>query len=231
LYLFLAIKSIYNPHNLFILPKGLLININIFETWFNYLLFILNRYEKANRVAAGSFSSTDIALKPIEHVELTSISQRWWKNNSQVPLPIALYSFLLHTFVARDVDISVKEGPFFIYDARPTFCMGFVAALDIGLPYYIIPNPLPTDLPLDFENYVTSQLNTHVLNNILPGILEPFERVGKEFLCPNYDIHCWQSKYCFHQSVPLCSLAPMFGSHKMSAYMEIHKFWDSLMAL
>jgi len=169
---------------LFILQKGLLININIFETWFNYLLSILNRYEKANKVAAGSFSSTDIALKPIEQVELTSIPQRWWKNNSKVPLPIALYSFLLHTFVAHDVDVSVKEGPFFIYDAQPTFCMGFVAALDIGIPYYIIPNPLPADLPLDFENYVTSQLITHVLNNILPGILEPFERVGKEFLCP-----------------------------------------------
>ena len=101
-----------------------------------------------------------------------------------MPLPIALYTFLFYTFVAQDVDVSAKDVPFFIYDAQPTFCMGFVAALDIGLPYYIIPAPLPSELPADFEKYMITQLMTHVPENILPSILEAFEKVGKEFLVP-----------------------------------------------
>ena len=98
-----------------------------------------------------------------------------------VPLPIALYSLLLHIFVPESAAAQTDDNlPFFIYDAHPTFCFGLLAAFDLGLYQYIIPSPLPDDLPKTFAKYLQDLLLKHVPEENLNTIFDSFEKVDRQ---------------------------------------------------
>ena len=102
-----------------------------------------------------------------------------------VPLPIALYSLLLHIFVPEAaVAKQAEDPPFFIYEASPTFCLGLVAAFDLGIFQYIIPSPVPDDLPAQFDEYLQELLLQHVPEENLSNILDSFDKVHQRLQAP-----------------------------------------------